>query len=63
MKKKLTKKNEVEKLYHLSLGTPTKLTPRVPKDRLKGEDDSTPRISLCPTIEDCFNTKNKLIAK
>lgn len=54
MKTKLTKKTEIEKLYHLSLQTPTKLTPRIPKDRLKGEDDITPRISLCPTIEDCF---------
>lgn len=56
MKTKLTNKKEIKKLYHISLETPTELTPRVPKHRLKGEDDVTPRISVCPTIEDCFKS-------
>lgn len=34
----------------------TTLTPRIPKNRLKGEDDKTPRICVCPTIEDCFKS-------
>lgn len=56
MKKTLTKKTEIKKLYHISLETPTELTPRVPKYRLKTEDAVTPRISVCPTIEDCFKS-------
>lgn len=54
MKKKMMIKNDVKKLYHITLGTPTELTPRVPKNRLKEEDGITPRICVCPSIEDCF---------
>lgn len=54
MKKKMMTKNDVKKLYHITLGTPTELTPRVPKNRLKEEDGITPRICVCPSIEDCF---------
>ena len=31
-----------------------KVYPRVPKDRMDGEDDSTPRICFAPTVEKCL---------
>ena len=56
MNKKITKKRQIKKLYHITLGMTTELKPRIPKNRLKGEDDTTPRICVCPTIEDCFKS-------
>lgn len=55
-KVKYTKKNEIKKLYHITLGLVDELIPRVPKNVLKEEDSITPRVCVCPTIEDCFRS-------
>ena len=56
MNTKINKKSQIKKLYHITLGMTTILTPRIPENILKGEDDKTPRICVCPTIEDCFKS-------
>lgn len=43
--------------YHVSYDRVPKFVLRVPKNRLYGEDDVTPRICLSTSIEQCVNAK------
>jgi len=45
------------RLLHLSYDPVENFVLRVPKNRLKGEDDKIKRICLAPTIEDAINAK------
>lgn len=45
------------KLYHVSYDKISKFVPRIPKDRLLGEDGTVPRICLSISIENCINAK------
>ena len=45
------------KLYHVSYLPVDNFVLRVPKNRTKGEDDKTPRLSCADTIEGCVQAK------
>jgi hypothetical protein len=44
-------------VYHIShkyLGKSPTLTPRVPETLLDGEEATTPRVCVCPSVENCY---------